>query len=596
MADETDAAIVASAAARAEGEARAETRETAERIAEAVKAARPIIASTTVTRTEPSDDLQVTQVPVVLEVRDAAKRIMRIRIVPWNTVIETREGLEKFERGAFDDTDPSEIRLRMDHQDPPTGKGVSIEQPDDAAYADFLVARTSRGDDQLTLVAEGVSTGASVGFQEVPGGTSIENVNGRRVRVHRRVRLREVSTTWRPAYEQAAVMYVRSDPEPNTEIAPMADQEAPVAGATQTSPTPPDGVSPEFMERALTTLAERFSKPLETLTTRLGELEERSRKDISIPARTDDVEKIVGRGKWMQAVLRMLSGERVPDMEMRALADIVTTDNIGVVPDAYSTEIIGVIDPLRRFLSSTRRLETPDSGMGLVVPKIVTRPVVAKQSAEKAEIASQATSITTVTYDAVTKAGGGDISLQLLKRSSPSFLSLYLELLAEAYAIESEETGVEALLGEAGVVDGGTMDPENLILSAAWQAGASVRKPIDTIWLSSAAVGAFIDAKASGTNAPLYSDLRADFTAAGGVGGSISGLRPVWVPALDNVDYEQADVIVGPSSGFGWAEDGTYTLQVDVPAKAGRDVAIVGILWFAPMYPTAFTRYQLSAS
>jgi len=281
-------------------------------------------------------------------------------------------------------------------------------------------------------------------------------------------------------------------------------------------------------------------------------------------------------------------------VQMRALDDVITTDNPGVVPPTYLTELIGVIDTSRPFLSTTRRLPTPDSGLSLIVPVINQRPTVAVQSTEKAEVDSTKTLIGTETFNAITIAGAGDLSIQIIKRSSPSFLNLWIELLAEAYAIEAEDQALQALFNATGGVGAGNaLNPNNLNLGAAYMASFdAIRRPPDTIWMSTEAVAEFIDAKATTTNQPLYPGLAASATAAGGITGVISGLRPVHVPSLD---AHGAYAIVGPSSGFAWAEDGTYTLQVDVPSKAGRDVALVGMLWLAPWYPAAFTSWNVAS-
>ena len=163
----------------------------------------------------------------------------------------------------------------------------------------------------------------------------------------------------------------------------------------------------------------------------------------------------------------------------------------------------------------------------------------------------------------------------------PIFLDLYVRLLAEAYAIEAEDEAVTALLNSTGGVGSAeSLDPADLELGSAFETAFNeVRRPPDTIWMSTQAVSEFIDAKATTTNQPLYSTLQTSATAAGGITGTISGLRAVHVPALDS---HGAYALVGPSNGFAWAEDGTYTLQVDIPSKAGRDVAIFGMLWFVP--------------
>jgi len=531
-----------------------------------------------------------------LQVRsDPIKRELFARIVPYNVIGETPIGPEMFLPGSFSKVDPKKVILTLGHHEkygPPVGRGFSLEENPEGPVMGFRVSKTQGGDELLELAKDGVTPHVSVVYHLPTSKGAMQYRERRRVTAWDDVDLREVATTWKPVYERAAVLQVRSR---EGEATSMADQDKAVVEAAPDNQ--PEPLQARAIEDALTKFGDSFGTQLTKISDgfaeRIEKLEERQRSQFVVPG-AEPAKRQVHAGQWMSYALSALSGDRIStnDMQYRDLADLVTSDNLGVVPDAFSTELIGVIDPSRPFMASTRRLATPTSGMTLHVPKIVTRPTVGLQSEEKSQISSQATSITTSDFSAVTKAGGGDLSLQVLKRSDPSFLDLYLRLLAEAYAMDSESEALESLLG-SNVDDGNTIDPATASFGGAFQtAFSAIRRGPDTIWLSSAAVGAFIDAVNPVTGMPMYSSISADFTVPGGITGTVKGMRPVHVPELGNLG---ADVIVGPSTGFAWAEDGTYTLQVDVPAKAGRDVAIVGILWFAPWYPEAFTVYTLES-
>jgi HK97 family phage prohead protease len=506
--------------------------------------------------------IEFTEAP--LSIRSESAREVDARIVPWGELATTSEGLERIERGAFEGTDPASVAFRMDHTDPALGRGIALEEREDGAYMTFRVAPTARGDEALALIADGTYRGASVGFLPIEGHSRTVTEGGRRITSRSRVDLREVSATWHPAFPTAQITQMRSEAQPMDNITP----EVPAT-------------SPDVLERILG---------------RMEALEERSRQDATTPPPAASAVE-VRMGDWASVALRQMAGEAITQLELRALADIITTTNMGVVPPAYANELLGFIDPSRPFMESTRRLPTPSSGLQMIVPRLVTRPTVAKQAAEKGALASTNTAIDTVAFGMETYGGAGDISLQLLRRSSPEFLTLYTQLLGEAYGIATDDAAVDKLLAASGVVAGGILDPEGLSLGAAYanSMGATNRPP-DRIWLSPDALGAFIDAKtvAGGGGVPMYPGLAriGTITVDNGNGGpNPMVLRPVVVPALAD---EAVDVIIGPSTGFAWAEDGTYTLTADNPAQAGRDVALVGMVWFAPLYPAAFTTYTLS--
>lgn len=526
---------------------------------------------------------------------DASKRILGLKLLTYNEVVDSKYGPLMFEPGAFGQVDPRSVRLRMDHEDPPTGIGLSFKETPTAPLMEFRVSKTERGNDQLTLAADGVSRGVSVGFEHEPQ-TQTRRIGRQVVTVFppNSASLAEVSTTWAPTFAEpmAGVMYALSKGEKGT--GQMAE-EAPVITA---------GIDYEAFANAIVNAQAKGAteSKLETLLSKFDQMVELQRAQFSVPSGSPRKPKI---NDWVEVTLRRMRGESISPTELKQLAldDVITGDNPGLVPDLLVQDYNDLITPQRRFLGSTRQIVAPASGTSMLLPIITTRAVAGTQyGGEKADVTTTATKVGTGTFAYQSIFGGADISIQMIQRADRSFFDLLTGDMAFAYALDAETKAIAALL--AGYTDsalnqhvvnnGGVMDPEDPHFGDAWANAISspfLRAP-DHIWLSAAAVGKFIDAKSPVTNAPLYSNLAASFTAGGGPGGVLSGLTPVYVPAMNT---SGVDVIVGPSEGFVWAEDPALNLQADVPSKAGRDIALVGGIFPAPRYADAFTTYTIAS-
>lgn len=534
---------------------------------------------------------QFIEVQAELHIRADApdERIIEGRIVPFGVPTTVRDRDQRTLKPVgrpyrevirgVSDFDPSRIALEVQHRGPIAGKGVDGHIGADGAYVAFRALNTTAGNDAYELAKEGFLGPLSVEIEPESPSRTLPDGTVERMAVIRRVALVD-----RGAYSGAQITAVRADAQEGQ----MAEaQEAPVSGASFDSAALVAQMRDAF-GATVAGFEERFGG-------RLDKLEEQNRQQIAIPKPDEPKKDVDRKGSWMRTAIGILSGERQTDAQLRDLADLITSDNVGIVPPTYSQELIGVIAAVRPFMESTRKLPMPATGMSLILPKLVTRPTVDTQETEKTQVSSTATEITTATFTAITEAGGGDLSLQILKRSSPEFLALYLELLAEAYAVKCDHDSTAALLADGGINTGGTIDPTSLSLATAYSNsfGAIKRGP-DSIWLSTAGYGAFLDANYSigGAAIPLYPALSPTGQVGGGAVGSIRNLNAFVVPAFDD---QSVDAVIGPSRGFAWAEDGTYTLQVDVPAKAGRDVALVGMIWPAVMYGAAFTTFTLGA-
>jgi HK97 family phage prohead protease len=502
---------------------------------------------------------------------DLVAREIDVRLLEWDVPADLGSGaLESFSADTRIHTagGPVDAIARLDHADPPFGRVTRTWSTKQGPFATIKASRTVQGDTALELAQDGTYKGPSIGFLPSEPSSWAKADDGRPIAVRSDMDLREVSLTWRPAHQSAAIVAVRSTEGPGME---------PVTGPGPT-PAAPDQLTPDDVRQLIAAFEGRIG-------TRFDALEERARRIVDVPSMPGATDRGWTTGEWVQASLAYLSGDRAAaQLATRALADVITTGNEGVVPANVRSELLGIIDPARPFLQSTRKVDAGGSGMTQTFPRIKTRPLTGKQSAEKAALPSRATEIETVDYQSVTIGGAGDLSMQLIRRSTPAFMQLWLELVAESMAINADDEAVDALLA-AGVTAGtGTWNPAAPSYGEAFANGLAVGRSMlpDSCWVSSAAYAAYANAKtpAGGGGTAMYPGL---------VDNGIS--RPILTPALDD---EAVDIILGPAKGFAWAEDGSFQLVADVPEKFGRDVGLASIFWFMPVYPAAFTTYALA--
>lgn len=138
------------------------------------------------------------------------------------------------------------------------------------------------------------------------------------------------------------------------------------------------------------------------------------------------------------------SREAAAERLTRAVANTLTADIPGIVPTQHLAQIVDVINKSRPIVSNSRNVALT-SGK-LTYPKITQRPIVGVQTAEKTELPSQKMLVGMETVTAKTYGGSGDLSWQAISWSSPDALSLYFDLMAEAYAFTTE-TATGTLLG-----------------------------------------------------------------------------------------------------------------------------------------------------
>jgi hypothetical protein len=443
---------------------------------------------------------------------------------------------------------------------------TAAETRADGIYATFKLSRSSGGNDALIMAQEGLVTGLSIGAEILASKPSKDGHT-----VVSSARLKEVSLVTVPAFASSEILEIAAEEVIPVEENPQTESET-VVEDTTVEAAPVEAAAVEAARPTVTAMY--YTNP---------------RLNLNITA-----------GEYAKAQLNASRGDADARELVAALQVATVAENTGMVPPTYLKDVIGIIDSSRPFIDSIERAALPASGMKIFTPKLGTQASV-DLTAEGAEFAS---SDTTVSFqeDLVVKfAGAGKLDLELVDRSDPSFLDLYLRELAASYA-QKTDAYASKIAADGSADSSSTTIYKALAKSIADSFGVMRQTPNNLLVATS---GGNDDVDFAGllgavdtTGRPLYAAAAPQnangLITQGSTNGTVAGLNLVVDP---NYAGGTAGVKVGlvyPSMAMRFHESGTLQIRANVVANGQLEIGIYGYVAVVNRYPTAFRAVQVA--
>jgi HK97 family phage prohead protease len=494
------------------------------------------------------------------------------KIVPTGTgeIGSTNLGQYTFAANSIEIADPSKIKLLSQHDlKKPIGRMTAAETRADGVYATFKLSRSTGGNDALIMAQEGLVTGLSIGAEIIESKPSKDGYT-----VVSLAKIKEVSLVTVPAFGSAEILKISAEEVIPVEENPTTESET--ATVEETTPaveaTPVEAAAVEAARPTVS--ASYYTSP---------------RINLNVTA-----------GEYAKAQLNASRGDTDARDLVAALQVATVAENTGMVPPTYLRDVIGIIDSSRPFIDSIERAALGASGMKVFTPKLGVQAAV-DLTAEGAEFASADTTVTFQEDTVVKFAGAGKLDLELVDRSDPSFLDLYLRELAASYAQKTDQYA--AKIAADGSADSSSTTIYKALAKSIADSYAIMRQTPNNLLVATSGGNDDVDyagllGAVDTTGRPLYAAAASQnangLITQGSTNGTVAGLNLVVDP---NYTGGTAGVKVGlvyPTMAMRFHESGTLQIRANVVANGQLEIGIYGYVCVVNRYPTAFRAVQVA--
>lgn len=476
--------------------------------------------------------------------------------------------------------DLSTVKLLVQHDDErPVGYATEAVDTDAGLRMSFTLPNHPRAADLHGEVTNLLRDGLSVGVE--PDDATLEAITARfwgeddaDTPIVFAGDLREVSAVSIPQFNSA-----RSDPlAAAAAVVTFAPERSPMSTTTAPRPThtdPPDP-TPDVQVMAGQVIETPPAPTLDELAAAV-----QARMGSATVRGAHPLARFASFGEYATAA------RDDPRLQL-ALVDQITTDNPGLVQPTWLTEIIGILAEASPVATALAGGPLPADGMEINWPTYTGnyKTLVQKQLTEKTGIHSEKVSFgKSAPAPVETFAGGSDISYQLLKRSSPSYLDAYNRIMALAYAWCTEQVVSDYLVAAADGYQpfdpaaGNASDFKSALFGASTQVWRATGTPATAVMV---ALNYFetLGGMPGLENAKYGTQNVAGTASAATLEIDVNGLKITPAPA-----FPDDTIIVTNKQAAQYRKDGPYTVTAEDVEKLGRDVAVWGMGAFLPFRP-----------